>query len=239
MYNLRVSNLLAILSMSRNVKHFENVYELWYEWLKTIHPSQWAESAKDTLVNCEMPFEQWWEAHKQFFLPVYDLTSLWVIEDEEDYKIFHDSRDPEGELIVAFNTGMPTNTIVKAVRKLLNERNLTHRVGRPEFDDSGADLFSLDRRPDEPTIRTLNTMLRIYKAWLSEKEKPKSEQKPLWAIGIQEKVNLSQIPADGDTAKTISDKRKVLTATVSRYLRWAITLRENLMADNTFPRYKN
>jgi hypothetical protein len=229
----------GFLDMRRNVKHFENIYELWYEWLKTIDPSQWAESAKDTLVDCEMPFAQWWEAHKQFFLPFYDLTSLWVIENEDDYKIFHDSRDTEGELIVAFNTAMPTSAIIKAVRKLLNERDLTHRVGRPAFDDSGADLFELDRRPDEPTIRTLNTMFRIYKAWLSEKEKPKNQQQPLWAIGVQERVVLSQIPAEGDTAKTISDKRKVLTATVSRYLRWAKTLRGNLMDNNTFPRYKS
>jgi hypothetical protein len=225
--------------MSRNVKHFENVYELWYEWLKTIDPSQWAESAKDTLVDCEMPFEQWWEECKHYFLPAFDLTSLWVIENEDDYKLFHDSSDPEGELIVAFNVYMPTNAIVRAVRKLLNERSLTHRVGRPRFDDSGADVFSLDRRPDEPTIRTLNTMLRIYKAWLSEREKPKSEQQPLWAIGIQERVILSQIPAAGDTAKTVSDKRKVLTASVSRYLRWAKTLQRHLMENNTFPRYKN
>ena len=225
--------------MRRNVKHFENVYELWYEWLKTIDPSQWAESAKDTLVDCEMPFEQWWEECKQYFLPAFDLTPLWVINNEDDYRLFHDSSDPEGELIVAFNVYMPTSAIIKAVRKLLNERDLTHRVGRPTYDDSGADLFSLDRRPDEPTIRTLNTMLRIYKAWISEQKKPKKEQQPLWAIGIQERVNFAQIPAADDSAKIISDKRKVLTATVSRYLKWAKTLRANLMASNTFPRYKD
>lgn len=215
--------------MNQKVKT-ENIYELWYLWLKETEPKDWTPWMQEALQNCEQEFEQWWEDRKQYFLPSLNSEPLWVIENEEDYKVYHEPGEPEGELIVAFNVYMPKQHLIKAFQKLLAER-LPGERGRPAFNDSDAELFELYRRPDGPTIRALNMMLNVYKARKEDKEKP------MWAIGLECGVNLSAIPTETDTKKTVSDKRKNLTAAVSRYLKWSETLRTNLVLGE-FPKYK-
>lgn len=206
--------------MAEEVKDYENVYELWYEWLKTTDSKDWSQLMKDTLVNCDEDFPEWWEECKQFFLPALDLTPLWVIKDENDYQLHHEAGDPEGELIVALNVYAPKLQLIRAFQKLLIEK-LPGKVGRPKHDDSAADVFELCRRPDAPTIRSLNIMLKVYKEWLVN-------PKPLWKIGEKLKLN----PSSQSEAP-----ERAMTATVSRYLRWAKTLRKNIIKGQ-FPKYK-
>jgi hypothetical protein len=210
----------------------DNIYELWYLWLKTTNPKTWTPLMRETLIDCEEPFDQWWKECKDYFLPAMETTPLWVIRDEDDYEKHHDESDLENELIIRLNVGLPASTLLKAVKKILDERNMTFPVGRPTFDDSAADIFELYRRPDAPTTRALCTMLSVYQAWTTEQEKKKRGEKPdpMWKIGLR--LGLLEGSQSDEPERT-------MTATVSRYLKWAKTLRKNIVKGSKhFPKYK-
>lgn len=210
----------------------ENIYELWYLWLKTTEPETWTPLMRETLLDCAEPFDEWWEECKEFFLPAMDTTPLWVIENEHNYADHHDESDLENELIIRLNVGLPANTLLRAVKKLLDERNLTFPVGRPKFDDSAADIFELYRRPDAPTIRALCTMLNVYTEWSKEQEKKDRGERPdpMWKIG--KRLGLLEDSQSDEPERT-------MTATVSRYLKWAKVLRKNIIKGSKhFPKYK-
>lgn len=209
-----------------------NIYELWYLWLKTTDPSTWTPLMRDTLVDCAEPFDVWWEERKQYFLPPFEMDALWVIDSEQEFAHHHDPSDPEGELIIALNTGLPASTLLKAVKKLLDERNLTYPVGRPAFDDTMADYFELYRRPDAPTTRALCNMLNVYLEWSKEQEKKNRGERPdpMWKIG--QRLGLLEGSESFELERT-------MTATVSRYLKWAKVLRKNIIKGSKhFPEYK-
>jgi len=238
-YNYRVI-IFEMLGMTEKV-NTENIYELWYLWLDTTDPMTWTPFMQEGLVDCKVPFDEWWEDCKHYFLPACDTTPLWVINNEHDYANHHEEGDPENELIIALNVGLPAKTLLNAVKKLLDERGLTFPVGKPKFDDSAADVFELYKRPDGPTIQVLNKMLNVYNQWCIEQQKKKrgEKYKALWEIGVDQKVNLEQVPQDGDTKKTQGMKRRILTATVSRYLKWSDTLRKNIiLGSKHFPKYR-
>ncbi len=73
-------------------------------------------------------------------------------------------------------------------------------------------------------------MLAVYDLRKSD------ESLKLHKIGERLRLNPRQMPKQGDTAKAISDKRRVMTATASRYFRRAEKLIENA-AIGIFPKH--
>lgn len=67
-------------------------------------------------------------------------------------------------------------------------------------------------------INTLKTGLAIYDAWEENNRLPKNERLPLWKIGELLNVNPSSNPAPTDTKYETTNKRNVLTVTVSRHV---------------------
>lgn len=67
-------------------------------------------------------------------------------------------------------------------------------------------------------VNTLKTGLAIYDAWLENSQLPAGERKPLWRIGEALNVNPSSNPSPTDTKYETTNKRNVLTVTVSRHL---------------------
>jgi hypothetical protein len=78
-------------------------------------------------------------------------------------------------------------------------------------------------------IRALNMTLKVYDL---RRQMPEASQ---WEIGVEAKVNLNQIPRRR-SARPDSDQRRVLTATVSRYLRRAGDIIRNVEV-GVFPKH--
>lgn len=202
--------------MSANVKHYENIYELWYEWLATTDPRKWNKSMKHSLGNCKEEFPKWWEERKHCFLPAIDVETLWVVKTDEEFQFFNRNGYP----VIAINEYSPTSAILKELRKVLSRLETAHAVGRPEFQDNG-DVYTLHQRPDLPTIQALSKMLSVYKEWASG-------TRPLWKIG--EKLGLNP-------SSKSEEPNRAMSATVSRYIKWSNTLRDNIVK-GVFPKYR-
>lgn len=67
-------------------------------------------------------------------------------------------------------------------------------------------------------VNTLKTGLAIYDAWLENCLLSSSERQPMWKIGEALNVNPSSNPSATDTKYETTNKRNVLTVTVSRHL---------------------
>ena len=77
------------------------------------------------------------------------------------------------------------------------------------------------------SIHALKTSLEIYDAWLENARLPSNERVPLWKIGEALKVNPSSAPAPTDTKYETTNKRNVLTVTVSRHVTVAKRMIQN------------
>lgn len=67
-------------------------------------------------------------------------------------------------------------------------------------------------------VNTLKTGLAIYDAWLENSQMQAGERQPLWRIGQALNVNPSSNTSATDTKYETTNKRNVLTVTVSRHL---------------------
>ena len=215
-----------------------DIYQLWYEWLWTTDPKDWSEDVRDSFGDCYQPFTDWWPAHKHLFLPAFDPFNIYVVKDEADYRSYVDGSNPD-QLVVLFNLTMPRRSLIRALTDLLKERHSGER-GKPAHDDCG-DVYQLARPANRPTILLLNDMLTAYRRWENEKPRPKQ-----YTIGFDLKLG------DGDTTSECKwkkghkgadspegfDSKRVMTATVSRYLKWAKIVRANVMIGIFPPPFK-
>lgn len=104
----------------------------------------------------------------------------------------------------------------------------THRKGRPkEKKELVSIAYPLLGRPKVPA---LEIMLDVYDLRKSD------ESMKLYGIGEKLRLNPKQMPKRGDTKKLTSDKRRVMTATVSRYLRHAEKIIKNV-SKGVFPKH--
>lgn len=212
--------------------NFEDIHELWYEWLKTTDKKHWtgATKADDKLVwsdrvrdwfgDCSMPFEVWRAEHLENFEDhKKERFCFQVIKDEDGYRRWSDKSDPEGEMVLFVNMRNPKLELMRAFRQLLKDRHPGSR-GKPEHDDWRE--FPLAMRPEKRIIHVLNRMLDVYILRTNT-------NLTLWEIGEQLNLNPNK--------KSDEVPKRVLTAIVSRDMKCARTLRKNIVLGK-FPVYK-
>lgn len=217
-----------------------NINRLLYEWLKRTDRNEWSSALR--LTDTDVPFEQWWEENEE------DLTdhkkSQWCFEEIRSAKEYeqHTYPDDERELCVFINMWNTKEALIEGFKQLLKERH-PGTVGRPKFEAYSE--FEWCEVSGELTVRTLEIMLTVYdlrqrKVWIDGSEKTKGHWRytyKLWQIGEILNMNPNQITLPDDPPKVLVSKKAVMNATVSRYVRWAETLKTNLCLGR-FPKYK-
>lgn len=198
-----------------------NVYELWYEFLKLAYEDETitvSAKVREDFGDLGEVFDDWWVDHAYLFEREEPLVFR-VIDSAEEYNQFHCDDD----LVVLFMLDRPKEELLEVFSRLLDE-NQHRKMGRPQpVEMAEYDLASYQRTD------TLKKVLDV----LNER---KNESLKLYQIGEALSLNPVQIPKDGELRKDISDKRRNMTVTVSRYLRWGKEIKENV-AKGIFPKH--
>jgi len=118
-------------------------------------------------------------------------------------------------MVVAVNMEIGRRKLQKMFADVLRKNHKGKRGRRALGKAASTAKYPLHRNFSR---HNLKTMLLVYDAWSSNSQLPKSQQKPLWAIGEEVKITPHQITAHRDEQHTIVNKHKVMTATVSRYV---------------------
>ena len=147
-----------------------------------------------------VPFDRWWPDHEWLF---YGLDFVAVYHHRLKELFYWEGIAPN--VLLEVDLRWPKRQIQKEFNELLRKLH-SGRRGRPKWNDAACD-YPLYCRPD---VRSLEKMLKIY-------DLRENTDLTLWEIG--EKLNLN--PSEMSAGKDDKDRRRVMTALVSRYLRHA------------------
>ena len=218
-------------------------YRLWYEFLK-LHDGyrrhclegrgNYGRLYEDFGNVHRLDFRAWWtQRWRLFAVPtVRDLV--------EPIKCFEHAENLDGReaAVTAVSEALSNSDRAVFVVNLLESKRALRRdfgmklsaihpgkPGRPKFDNTEADRYELYQRPD---IESLRTTLKVYRLAMRHVDWPE------WKVALKAKLRTDEegelIEGDLDTPL----KKAVLTATVSRMLRRAEALIENV-ARGEFP----
>lgn len=203
--------------------------KLWFEFLRLSDRKKWtkqvAEDFGDVWAPDFDPLERgrWFRLFVDFAdspipLAPYPIPERYL-QDDDRYKVY----------VVDFS--YPKAAILKAFRNRLDRHVFSREKkwgkGRPKHRTIKA-KYTLCRRPNIPALQKI---LSVYTLRL---ENPNWK---LYQIGEELRLNENQMPRKGDSPDQTSDKRRVMTATVARYIRQAEELIRNV-EKGIFPLYK-
>jgi hypothetical protein len=134
-------------------------------------------------------------------------------------------------MVVAVNMEIGRRKLQKMFANVLQKNHKGMRGRKPLGKAVSTSKYPLYRNFSR---HSLKTMLQVYDAWYENSQLPKSQQKPLWAIGEEVKITPHQITSEGDDHYTVVNKHKIMTATVSRYVNSAKVIIANT-AKGEFP----
>lgn len=204
-----------------------DIYELWYSFLKRAYDDPDIAVSKQVRTDfgdLSEPFREWWPEHKHLFERLDD-NPLYVIKDAADYEYWACPDLPELDLVVSFNMYCSKAQLLEAFSNLLDERHLTKR-GRPPK----------PKKMSEYAVETYQSLTALKRTLDVLDKRDKEPGWKLYEIGENLNLCLSSMPEKGDSKKDTSDKRRVMSATASRYLRWAKEIKENV-AQGVFPQH--
>jgi hypothetical protein len=134
----------------------------------------------------------------------------------------------DGAYIVRIDPDCPRDYLMFYFREFLREKNIRKGAGRRRLkEEMKFARYPFHRRPD---VRTLRIALE---AWLLRQQT--DPKHTLYQIGCLLKVNPSAVIRKKDTAADKLVKKNIMNATVSRYLRWARNIRQNV-GNGIFPK---
>jgi hypothetical protein len=187
------------------------LYRLWYECLARSDRSKWTGVVHDAFDGADgRPWIEWWEECRGLFEDDTPKYLLEPIETQGDFDWWWNKwRIPEANdsFVVMVNLLNSKADLMAAFDRLLSERH-PWRPGRPPVEQRGAEFEPMGR----PNLRAIAKAIEVY---------DNRAAGPLWKVGVICRVNFNQIPNNGDPD---SDQRRVLAATVSRYLKRAKAL---------------
>lgn len=195
-------------------------YRLWFEFLKLADRSRCTpEVLEDFGEVWETEFDVWWESHRKLFEQPEPLT----FEVFQAAKQFEHLEGSDDLLFVAIPLLAPKARLIKQFERFLRDWHPAER-GRPVFEDL-AERYPLCTRP---YLEGLRKTLAVYKLHLSNPE--------LSGIDIEEKVGLitkkrlneKTIWQVASTPKEFERLKNIQASTVSRYLKQANKLIENV-----------
>lgn len=244
----------------------QRAYNYWYEFLKRSEKYKecCSNGGKGELSALYLDFgdvhvlswSKWWKAYKELFSSEEPLFVINEVKTNAEFtNWFEEGADDLLALII--NLAAPKDAIIKKIdmvlqrlnkKKLKKENELRIKAnpkastkkkqGRPKFDPSFYHRYGLTPVPSSRDIEALGIMLKVYDACRREDAKQKGDRrKKRYEIG--EELGIILTP----TQKTIKDRivsseeyRNSMTATVSRYYRWAKEIIENT-EQGIFPKH--
>lgn len=211
----------------RRTQYKSSVYYLWFEFLKRSDPKDWSKKVRDDfgdILNVE--FMDWWEEKGRYlFYTRPEIAVLGVSSAESAQEAIKN-----GWLVVRIDKRLPKQLIMEQLKRYIDNR-VDSKVGSRKFKaEKGADYIVASKVDTNALINTL----AVYD--LAQKEPSLLRWK------IEERLRLIDKTTNkagalwkmGNTPKELAAKKKVQTATVSRYLRQANELIANV-AKGKFP----
>lgn len=196
-----------------------SVYYWWYEYLKrnTEYQKTCLQKGKGKCseiykhfgdVNV-LNFKEWWTENDRgavlFANPLQH--AICVLNNE---RVEKPPLKKDNVLILEIPMDLPINHLIKQIRKIISKNHSGKRGVR--HGSSSKALFQASGKIDVLFLRI------ALSCWDARRENPK---KPLWKIGQECGIGGRNRITQSDTSATITDKKNILGATVSRYIRKA------------------
>lgn len=143
-------------------------YQLWYEFLCRGEPEKCDPKILKVFGKKRMPAEKWWrKKHKNF--PTTDRMEVIVIQDISQFE-----PNDEFRCNVEIYLNHPKHRIIKALNKVVIEQQKKWNLD-PQDELIQVSNFPLYREVDLGTIRSLETTLRVWDAYVFLKNENKSK----------------------------------------------------------------
>lgn len=146
-----------------------------------------------------------------------------------------DAKWDDKVLVVALNMSIGRRSLQSMFAKLLQSEHEGKRGRRAMGKVSSTARYPLNRNF---SVYNLKRMLMVYDAAMENDSRPKTERKPLWAIGEEMKLVPSAMPKKFDNNYDTRSNHNTMTMTVSRYVKSATSIIANT-ANGQFPNNNN
>lgn len=202
-----------------------------------------------------LSWSKWWKIHKKLFAAEEPLFVINEVKTNAEFSyLFEEGEDDLLALII--NLHAPKDAILKkidAVLQRLNKKKLKNenefriqanpnstikkKQGRPKLDPSFYHRYGLTPVPSKRDIDALGKILKVYDSCSHEDRKPTgSIKKKRYEIGRELGIKLTHKKTEDDQKIDDEVLNNRMTATVSRYYRWAIEIIENT-EQGVFPKH--
>jgi len=216
------------------VGYESSIYYYWFEFLKRSKPSARSKKVREDFGDInDVEFMEWW-GEKGLLLFFFDNLdndfSQFPTVGVRDLETAQESID-QGRFMVSIDMTYPKKVIMDRLKGIV-DRQATAKVGIRKFKADKGGKYNIENKFD---IKALKKTLAVYDLRIKDKKLS------LWEI--EEQINLidkkSKNKGDiwhwGNSPTQLAAKRKVQTVTVSRYLRHAEKIIENVAKHGKFP----
>lgn len=194
----------------------DSAYYYWYLFMQQVegyspkHPL-W----KDFGDVC-MEFWEWWCTHGESIFSTGNELGIWQLDTDEEIK----KARRDGALIVRVDTNCTRDWLLNYFNEFLDDNKIGKKIGRRKHAEEvkGA-LYPFYQRPD------VNALRKTWEVWEMRDQEPRPT---LYEIGVALNLNYSAVIKHGDTKAIITEKKNLMNATTSRYLRWAKNIIRNV-----------
>lgn len=207
-------------------KHYpeeENIeasaYYYWYAFMQKIDDYGPKHPLWKDFGDISQPFWDWWiDRGEDLFMTG---SKLGVMRLENDEEIA--TARAEGAVLLRVDTDCDRGYLLDVFKELLDECKVVNTPGRKKHQREV--LFAKYPFHQRPNVDTLKKTLAVW-----DRRHPPAPHKrmKLYEIGLELKINPSCRPEPNDDADKKLEKREILTATVSRYERWARHIIKNV-----------
>jgi hypothetical protein len=209
------------------------VYYYWFEFLKRSDPKERSKKVRDDFGDIDnADFMDWWRTtgfELFYFFDLSEFPTMGVLNLETAQESLE-----AGRFMVSIDMTFPKKVIMDRLKAIVEKRVIS-KVGRRKFRADKGGKYTVQSYVD---TNALMKTLAVYD--LCKKNEPLTGNDKLKRWQIEERIGLIDKKASalwkmGKTTKELADKRKVQTATVSRYLRHANEIIENVAKHGKFP----
>ena len=135
-------------------------------------------------------------------------------------------------MVVAVNMKIGRRKLQSYFANLLQREHKGRRGRRAMGEENSSAKYPLHRNCN---VQNLKMALAAYDAWELNRQLPKKDQKPMWAVGESIRLVPTAMPRKGDTKYETTNKHNVMTVAFSRYVKQAKTIIANT-ALGVFPK---
>lgn len=202
----------------------KSAYYYWYLYMQLVegygpkHPL-WRDFG-----DVQMPFWDWWCAHGEDIFATGEKSGVEELVSDDDIQ----KARSDGAYVVRVDPDCTRDYLMFYFQDFLDEKGIRTTAGRRQHkDEVKFARYPFYQRPD---VKSLRITLEV---WKLRQQLPRPT---LYEIGRKLRLNPSAVINDKkDTEAIKTDKKNVMNATVSRYLKWATNIKDNV-AKGIFPK---